>query len=139
MDEHTAKYAPDCIRKPDHFFRYADECADPETGEVEVKHLPTGFMLVDRSVLETLKEGSPSFLMKANESAEELRYWDMFPAGVIGGRYETEDWFFCSIAREAGHPAYLNTRVIVDHWGRFNYCLPRSVGFAAAPEPEQPK
>ena len=97
------------------------------TGEVAVKHIPTGFMMIDCSLLEELKPHCPSYLSPDVPGEEEKRHWDFFPSGVLNGRYETEDWFFCSIAQEYGVIPYLNTKVIVDHIGQYNYRLPREI------------
>ncbi len=125
LPEHE-HYFPGGAKSPESFLEYA-ELAKDTGGEIAVRHLPTGFMLISRTVLETMRGRTPSYLAKDNQHAEEKRHWDFFPAGVLSGQYESEDWFFCSEAAAAGHPPYLNTRVIVDHLGQFNYRISPSM------------
>lgn len=124
LSEHTEAHFPDGVKSAERFRKFAE--AAEEGGEIEVKHLPTGFLLVSVSVLEALKEGCPSYYAKDHQHAEVQEHWDLFPTGVLAGSYESEDFFFCSIAREAGFPAYLNTKVIVDHLGQLNYRIPNN-------------
>lgn len=131
LPEHDAEFFPDGARSAERYVRYTKK-ADAN-GEIEVRHLPTGFLLIDRKVLEDLRPGVPSYLAKDSQHAEETRHYDFFPAGVIGGGYESEDFFFCSQAAAAGHKPYLQTRVIVDHWGQVNYRTPRNLLWKEAP------
>lgn len=123
LPEH-AHYFPGGAKPPESFLRYANETADAE-GEIEVQHLATGFMLIDRSVFESLKPGCPDYITKVNQHAEDIRHWDFFPGGVIQGKFLTEDYFFCSQAKEAGHPPYLSIYAMPGHIGKFNYQVPR--------------
>ncbi len=124
--EHEEKYFPGRVRSAEAFSKYAEAESD-KRGEVKVRHLPTGFMLIDRSVLTDLQDGCPTYLAKDNQHSEEVRHWDFFPAGVINGSYESEDFFFCSQAAAADHAPYLNTRVIVDHVGSYCFRLPQAL------------
>ncbi len=126
LPAHGEKYFPSGAKPVEAFMRYATECADAD-GEIEVQHLATGFLLIDRSVLTALQPGVPSYLTKDNQHAEEVRHWDFFPGGVLQGRFLTEDYYFCSQAREAGHPPYLNVFSQPGHIGKFNYCVPRDL------------
>ncbi len=128
LPAHDVEFFPGKVRSPEAFLKYATSVASAE-GEAEVRHLATGFMLIDRSVLTSLKEGDvPTYLARDNHTAEEHRHWDFFPSGVTQGHYLSEDFFFCSQAKEAGHAPYLNVHVIVDHLGAgFNYSIPQSL------------
>ena len=118
LPEH-AHYFTNGVKSTSAFLKYSEE-AD-SSGEVEVEHIPTGFMLIDCSVLEKLKEKTPNYLYRTSQHTEENRCWDFFPAGVTEGRFLTEDFFFCSEARAAGFPAYLNVFCVLGHIGSFNY------------------
>lgn len=90
--------------------------------EVEVRHLPTGFMLIDRSVLETLiDEGAESYTTLDAVTGQTVECHDFFPVGVKEERYLSEDWGFCELARSAGFKIYLNTKVILGHIGTHQY------------------
>jgi hypothetical protein len=123
LGEHTLKYGGS-IQQPDVFAEWARNEADPETGEIEVKHVATGFMCIDTQVFRDLIPGCPKYTSPDIPGEPDVTHYDLFPMGVLEGRRETEDFFFCSIAKEAGHPAYLNTRVIVDHIGQLTYRMP---------------
>ncbi len=121
QEEHAA-YFPGGAKPPELFAEYA-KLADAE-GEIPVQHLATGFMLIAREVFEALKPGCPTYSARQNQHDEHRTQWDFFPAGVMGGYYQTEDFSFCSQAREAGHPPYLNVHVVVDHIGSHTYQMP---------------
>lgn len=123
LAEHSEKFFPDGVKNVTRYSGYIKETADAN-GEVEVRCLPTGFLLVDRKVLNSLEKGCPSYQTRDHQHAEVTEHRDYFPSGVINGAYESEDFFFCLQAREAGHIPYLNTRVIVDHLGQLNYRIP---------------
>jgi len=105
-------------RSMDAYRKYVEAFAAPN-GEVEVRHLPTGFMMIDRSVIETLCRTESIYVTpKGAELSEAV---DLFPAGVVGSRYESEDWGFCRIAREMNFPAFLQSRIICSHMGNMIY------------------
>lgn len=93
------------------------------TGEVEVAHIPTGFMLIDVNVFRALVirgkvEHYTTFQIDTGEVKE---YHDFFPTRIENDRYESEDWAFCSIAREAGFKVYLQTQIVCRHLGNYLY------------------
>lgn len=99
---------------------YADE-----RGEVEVRHIPTGFMLINCEVfieiaVRKLVQGYKYF----DSATNSIRgAYDMFPVRVHEDQYESEDWAFCTIAREAGFKIYLQTKAINAHTGNIHYGL----------------
>lgn len=92
-------------------------------GEVEVRHVPTGFLMIDRSVFLSLieKKSIPPYESFQPDTGKIEVLWDFFPTRVIASRYESEDWAFCSIAREAGFPVYLQTKAVCAHLGNYLY------------------
>jgi hypothetical protein len=76
-------------------------------------------MMIDRSVIETLCRTESIYVTPHGTELKESV--DLFPSGVIGSRYESEDWGFCRIAREMGFPSYLQTRIICSHMGSMIY------------------
>jgi len=105
-------------RSMEAYKKFVETYADPN-GEVEVRHLPTGFMMIDRSVIETLCRTESIYV--SPKGAELIESIDLFPSGVVGSRYESEDWGFCRIAREMGIPSHLQTRIICSHMGNMIY------------------
>lgn len=69
------------------------------TGLTTCDAVPTGFMLIDLSVFKDLKE--PYF------------FW--------GQNGESEDFWFCRLAREAGHQIWCDLSVPIGHVGEFIY------------------
>ena len=143
--EHRDKYftMPN-PRSPENFRKFATEQAD-DLGEVMVDNIPTGFLLVDKIVFQTIvKKGlaAPYTHVDPITGALEQCY-EFFPVGVRkpGGSYLSEDWGFCDLARQAGFDIYLNTKVITAHAGLFVYEVPAELQISAkqleATDPEE--
>lgn len=115
LDEHRDLYGFE--RKQANYVAWCKKYADPETGEAEVAHLPTGFMCIDRVVLESLSHRVPHYTLFAPEKGTKEPYFDFFQIGVVNGEYRSEDWAFCDIARKFGFKVYLQTRSTVKHHG----------------------
>ncbi len=122
LEEHLS-YFPGGSKPPEKFYEYA-KLADA-SGEIPVSKVPTGFLCIRREVFEKLQDGCPSYLAKDNQHAEEFRFWDFFPSGVLNGSYESEDWFFCLQAKEAGFQPYLSVRTTIDHVVNFRLKVPQ--------------
>ena len=103
--------------------RYLDEhCADRETGELQVRHVPTGFLKIDRAVLKKLRNHVPSYQQERLEGTGWETHHDFFPVRVSGNMYESEDWAFCTLVRQhLDCGVWLNTRVVLNHTGTFTY------------------
>ncbi len=94
--------------------------ADPATGEIEVLHLPTGFLMIDVRVLHALKSKAETYRhLELGTIGGEV--WDFFPVRVRDKILESEDWAFCTMCRDSGIPVYLNTNVIVNHTGSYTF------------------
>lgn len=104
------------------FRDYANKYADPK-GEVEVAHIPTGFMAIRCEVLDRLARTKKVKVYMQREPGEKepKGFFEFFPTGVHNGQLESEDWGFCRIAREAGYSVHLNTNVITGHVGTYHY------------------
>ena len=99
--------------------------ADPVTGEIEMQHIPTGFMMIDVSVFRTLIGKVPSYQNSEGLGDMPRVIHDFFPVRVHNGIMESEDWAFCTICRDHGIPIYLNTNIICDHTGTYTFDVPR--------------
>lgn len=96
--------------------------ADPVSGEVEVRHVPTGFMMIHHSVLKRLQEHVPSYLQENTGDGSLERHYDYFPVRLVGEMYESEDWAFCSLVREhLDCGVWLNTGVVLTHTGTYTF------------------
>src|SRR5207253_10033144 len=98
----------------------------PLTGEIEVQHIPTGFMMIDVSVFKQLAGLVPFYINKDGYGDMPNKVSDFFPVRVHNGVMESEDWAFCTICRENGIPIYLNTNIICDHTGSYTFDVPRT-------------
>ena len=101
--------------------------ADPATGELEVAHIPTGFMQIDIAVFKFLKNKVAAYTSRDGHGDMPKEISDYFPVRVLNGYMESEDWAFCSICRENGIPVYLNLNVVVDHTGTYTFDIPRTL------------
>jgi hypothetical protein len=92
--------------------------ADLTTGEVSVRHIPTGFMMIDCSVFKALQAFVPHYLQENSGTGEFEKHHDYFPVRLSGEMYESEDWAFCSLVREhLDCGIWLNTHVVLSHTG----------------------
>lgn len=85
------------------------------TGLVEVAGLPTGCLLVRRTVFEQLRK--PYFRTPAHEDGEV----EGLPAHIEG-----EDYYFCRVAREAGFSVWLDVDLTmkIGHIGQQVFAIP---------------
>lgn len=122
LPEHNY-YFPDLLKTEEAYEKWAAECA--KDGECEIAFLPTGFMLIDRTVFEKMQEYASEYMTKDSATGEDVRCWEFFPIGVKDKRKDTEDWGFCRFARACGFPAYLAVSSVVRHHGSFRFTFPR--------------
>lgn len=120
LQPHFDKYNFRKSKSPEKFRAYAKEYAN-DLGEVEVEHLPTGFMMIDCSVLKDLAPKTPKYESNHILGSPFKYFYDFFQCGAHEGRYRSEDWAFCELARANGHSVWLNTNVILPHTGTFTF------------------
>ena len=114
------------LRSPEELLVLSEMAND--RGELEVRHIPTGFMIIDTRVFKSLQPHVPSFKMRDTENFQEKTYYDYFPVRVRDGVYESEDWAFCSLVREhLDCGVWLNTNVVTTHTGVITYTGARNV------------
>jgi len=104
----------------DKFQAYKEKCADAN-GEVEVMHIPTGFMSINGSVLKQLKDKVGVYQQRDFHTGKISTMYEFFPIRIKNNVLESEDWAFCSICRENGIPVFLNTRIITTHAGTYTF------------------
>lgn len=124
LPDHNKKYFQK-DRQIDSYFNFVKNEAD-ENNEVEVLHIPTGFMCVKMSVFKELIKANkiPWYTNYDTPSGEKTKHYDFFPIGVTpNNEYLSEDWAFCEIAREAGFKIYMQTKAILQHTGTWHYDL----------------
>lgn len=119
-------------RQQDNYIEWVAKYAD-STGEAEVMHIPTGFMLIDMEVFAKLSYVVPWYNTFHPEHKTTEQAFDFFPVRVVEHEYESEDWSFCSLAREAGFPIYLQTRAVNGHTGTMHYGLGQHIVVGETP------
>ena len=91
----------------------------------EVRHLATGFMLIQRSLLETMMKEFPATKYTDDVSflnPEENKYaYALFDCGVEEGHYFSEDWFFCHRWTKMGGKIYADVSISLVHSGMEDY------------------
>ena len=102
---------------------FIDKYADPVTKEVEVFRAPTGFLMIDVSVLQDMWDHTDVYRHKDPMMTEEENEHMFFPVGIdpVSKFLNTEDWGFCDLAQKLGHKIYWHTEVVVDHVGKHTY------------------
>lgn len=103
-----------------------------EGDEVEVKYIPTGFMMIDRIVLEELKQHVPSYSYKQMSMPDPELHYEFFQSGIVDGDWLSEDWYFCHLARGLGFQIWMNLKALVNHSGFHTFHPPAPAAAAAA-------
>jgi hypothetical protein len=88
---------------------------------IEVKHIPTGLMIIEKSVFYQLILSYPERKFLDNDTIK----YNFFDAGIIEGRYLSEDYYFCELYRAIGGKVH----AVLDSscCPRFNYGSSRRI------------
>jgi hypothetical protein len=81
----------------------------------DVDYAGTGFMLINRRVIETLASQSESY------EGPNGRVPAIYMTPVHNDSFESEDYHFCRRAREAGFKIIGDPSIKLGHWGQFRY------------------
>lgn len=93
-----------------------------EQGLIEIRHGGTGFMLIKRSVLEALKEHTPTYRIGTyktvgGEYVHPLTH-EFFATSIDEtGALLSEDYYFCDLWRKHGGRVYADPFIKLDHVG----------------------
>jgi hypothetical protein len=85
----------------------------------EVSEIGTGFMMIRRETLASLKPLVGSYKAEANYGGNETSQF--FQAEMVGNRYLSEDYWFCDVAKEAGIGIFSCPWVKLKHVGMHIY------------------
>ena len=96
---------------------------DQKTGLIKVREVGTGFKAISSDTLLTLIRAHPEREYVADDRPERTLQHDLFPMGVVNGRYLTEDYYFDHLCHQAGIPVYVDTRVKLKHRGTADFPL----------------
>jgi hypothetical protein len=89
---------------------------------LEVEALATGFLSISRDALLKMAEAHPeaAYTSDDRQHAGEAMY-ALFDCGIVGGRYLSEDYFFCHRWRAMGGQCWLHLGVPLGHVGVHTY------------------
>lgn len=96
-----------------------------ENNITKVKHLATGFMMIQRNTIEKMMRAFPSTkyvddvqFLKPEENA---MAYALFDCGVEEGHYFSEDWLFCDRWSKMGGEIYVDISINLTHTGIEDY------------------
>jgi hypothetical protein len=84
---------------------------------LKVAYTGTGFLCVDVKVLAKLAETCSEYVYPNPHTGNPETHWSFFDGGPMHGQYYSEDWQFCSKARDAGFDIMVNVNVRATHTG----------------------
>lgn len=140
--EKHKKYFKDLNNKSvEEYYEFVAAEADI-VGEVEVSRSGTGFLMIDRSVFELMREHvAEYFPFDNNDKDTHLEFFKM-GSEASSKRFRGEDWFFMELAKKLHIPIFINTRALVAHQGSYTWgmdILPGLEGAVAAAKAKNPK
>jgi|TARA_Y100000389_G_C17447648_1_gene512611 hypothetical protein len=104
---------------------YASNDVSIKKNITQVKHLPTGFMLIKKQVISDMCKAFPStkytddvhFLVED----ENKHAYALFDCGVEEGHYFSEDWMFCHRWSKLGGKIWADISINLNHTGVEDY------------------
>jgi len=104
---------------------YLTNTIQVENNLTKVKHLATGFMMIQRNVIDNLCKAFPSTKYTDDVSflkPEENKYaYALFDCGVEDDHYYSEDWMFCHRWTKLGGSVYIDVTINLTHTGIEDY------------------
>jgi hypothetical protein len=82
---------------------------------MRVKRVGTGFMLIQRHVIEKMVEAHPEWSYMNKPDGE--RMYALFDFGIRDDQYVGEDYLFCDRATELGFKVYIDVDISLPHVG----------------------
>lgn len=96
-----------------------------EKNLAKVKHMATGFMMIQRNVIEKMSKAFPSTKYVDDVSflkPEENEFaYALFDCGVEEGHYFSEDWLFCHRWTKMGGTIWIDISINLTHTGIEDY------------------
>ena len=84
--------------------------------------MTTGCLCIDVKNLSHLAQFPKTYRAAHPETGNPTLMWDFFPVGVNSdSEYESEDFGFCSLARNSGQDVWLQTNIILPHTGAYTF------------------
>lgn len=93
----------------------------PQNRITEVRHLATGFMMIDRTLIESMQKAFPSTKYEDNlqflKKEEYCNAYALFDCTVENQQYYSEDWLFCQRWINMGGKIYADLSIDLTHVG----------------------
>jgi len=114
------------IKKPDSKMIGVTENITIEGGALPVYDAGTGFMMIKRHVFKKLIDAYPEMLYYSDQNIslpkKERKMYAFFDTSIDeDGRYLSEDYTFCRRWQKIGGEIYLDTDVVLNHFGSYMY------------------
>jgi len=91
----------------------------------EIRHLPTGFMLLKREVIEQMIQAYSETKYYDDigflNSEEDKYAYALFDTGILDGHYLSEDWLFCERWVKIGGKVFMDVSISLTHTGLEDY------------------
>jgi hypothetical protein len=98
---------------------------DIQQNIAEVKHVPTGFMMIQRNTIEKMMEAYTSTKYTDDvgflEDHENKYAFALFDCGVEDNHYLSEDWLFCNRWNRIGGSLWIDVSINLSHSGLEDY------------------
>jgi hypothetical protein len=92
-----------------------NELVFDDNGMLQIRRIGTGFMMIQRHVLETMVKHHPEWRY-INDTKNRDEY-AIFDFGVYNGKYYGEDYLFCDRATAEGFTVFLDPTISLAHVG----------------------
>lgn len=113
------KYFKEFVNKSvPEFIEFAKVKADPK-GEIEVARAGTGFIMIDRSVFDIMKDHVDTYSPFENNPS--VKHHEYFKSHGHEGKFRGEDWMFTELAKKLKIPTYISANVMVSHKGSYTW------------------
>ena len=92
-------------------------------GFIETVYAPTGFLMIAKTAIQKLIQKNPQLKYRNDIDGYGIgdTFYNLFNVGIKNGIYESEDWGFSSLWREAGGTVYIHPDINVKHVGWHEY------------------
>jgi hypothetical protein len=104
---------------------YIDKILSINDNLARVKHLATGFMMIQRGMMERMMAAYPETKyvddVQFLQEHENAMAYALFDCGVREGHYFSEDWLFCDRWSKLGGEIYIDVSINLSHTGIEDY------------------
>ena len=89
----------------------------------KVRHVATGFMMIQRELIQTMIEAYPSTLYTDDVGflTPDVACYNLFNCSIEEGHLLSEDWFFCSNWGKLGGDIFVDVSINLTHTGTEDY------------------